>query len=66
MRVEAGKYLTDKVYLGYQFQIDADEAKGENTHAAKLEVQVTPRWSLEASFGTAESGGADMIWSRDF
>jgi translocation and assembly module TamB len=65
-RVEAGKYLTDEIYIGYQVQPGADPAKGENTNAAKLEYQFKPHWSLEAYGGTAGAFGADLVWSRDF
>ncbi len=65
-RVEAGTYLSDKVYLGYTGQIGADPAKGENSHEVKLEYQISPRWSFEAKYGDARAGGADLVWSKDY
>lgn len=65
-KVEAGTYVSDKVYLGYTAQIDADKSKGENSHAGKLEYQISPRWAFEATYGDAHAGGADLVWSRDY
>ncbi|MHB8877566.1 MAG: translocation/assembly module TamB domain-containing protein [Myxococcaceae bacterium] len=65
-RVEAGTYLSDKAYLGYTGEIGADASKGENSHEVRFEYQISPRWSLEAKYGDARAGGADLIWSKDY
>ena len=65
-KVEVGKYIGEKLYLGYTFQSGQDPARGENSNAARLEFQFTPRWSLETEVGDAPAGGADIIWSRDY
>ena len=65
-KLEAGKYLTDQLYVGYQVQYGADPAKGENSNAARVEYQFTPHWALEAYGGTAGAFGADLVWSRDY
>jgi translocation and assembly module TamB len=64
--LEAGKYLTDEVYLGYQAKVGADPTKYENANAVRLEYQFKPRWSFEAAYGDAGSGSADIVWSRDY
>jgi translocation and assembly module TamB len=64
--LEAGKYLTDDVYLGYAGKVGADPTKYENSNAVRLEYQFLPRWSLEATYGDAKSGSADIVWSRDY
>jgi translocation and assembly module TamB len=64
-RVEAGTYLSDRVYVGWQWQVGADESQGENEHEIKMEYQITPRWSLESSVGKT-AGAADIVWSRDY
>ncbi|MEN9800450.1 MAG: hypothetical protein RL653_4147 [Pseudomonadota bacterium] len=65
-RLEAGTYVTDKVYVGYTGRLGANAQRGENGHEVRFEYQVTPQWSLEASFGDALSGGADLVWTKDY
>ncbi len=65
-RLEAGTYVMDKLYLGYQGQLGADTLHGQNANAARVEYQFAPHWSLEAEYGDAMVGGADMVWSRDY
>lgn len=65
-RVEVGKYLSDSLYLGYTFQPGANQSRGENQHAGRLELQVSKDVCLEATAGTAPAVGADIVWSRDF
>ena len=43
--VEAGKYLTDELYVGYAGKMGADPTKYENPNAVRLEYQFLPRWS---------------------
>ncbi len=63
---QAGMYLTDDLYLGYQLRLRADPMRRENAHSFRLEYQLSPRWSLETQYGDALSGGADLIWSKDY
>jgi translocation and assembly module TamB len=65
-KLEAGTYVTDKIYVGYTGRLGADRSKGENANAVKLEYQVSPHWSLEVEYGDARAGGADLIWSKDY
>jgi translocation and assembly module TamB len=65
-RVEAGKYLTDDIYVGAEVRYGADPRKGENTAAARLSYQFTPHWSLDVYGGDAGAFGADLVWSRDY
>ncbi|HET8542107.1 MAG TPA: translocation/assembly module TamB domain-containing protein [Anaeromyxobacter sp.] len=64
--VRAGKYVTDKIYVGYVRRFEADPARGENPDEVRVEYQITPRWNFESRYGTAQSGGASLIWSKDF
>jgi translocation and assembly module TamB len=64
--LEAGKYITDELYLGYAGKVGADPTKYENANAVRLEYQFLPRWSFEATYGDAKSGSADIVWSRDY
>jgi translocation and assembly module TamB len=62
----AGKYLTDKIYVAYVRRFDADPTKYENEDEVRIEYQITPRWMLESRYGTAGTGGANLVWSRDY
>jgi len=64
--LEAGKYITDDLYLGYAGKVGADPTKYENSNAVRLEYQFLPRWSFEAMYGDAKSGSADIVWTRDY
>ena len=64
--LEAGKYITDDLYLGYAGKVGADPTKYENSNAVRLEYQFLPRWSFEATYGDAKSGSADVVWTRDY
>jgi len=44
----------------------ADQERGENGVAAKLEYQLSKSWSFEATGGDAPAVGAELLWSRDF
>jgi translocation and assembly module TamB len=63
--LRAGKYLTNKLYLGYTRRFAAQSQLGENSNEVRIEYQLTPRWNFEARFGDASSGGA-LIWSKDY
>ncbi|HEY6006252.1 MAG TPA: translocation/assembly module TamB domain-containing protein [Anaeromyxobacter sp.] len=62
----AGKYLTEKFYVVYTRRFDADPLRGENTDEVRVEYQITPRWMFESRWGNAQSGGANLVWSRDY
>jgi len=64
-----GKYLTDKIYVGYTGRVGSPSTSTttrENANAVRFEYQFTPQWSLEANYGDARSGGLDLIWSKDY
>jgi translocation and assembly module TamB len=62
----AGKYVTDKIYVGYVRRWDADPTKYQNEDEVRVEYQISPRWMFESRYGNAQSGGATLIWSRDY
>ncbi|MFL5343807.1 MAG: translocation/assembly module TamB domain-containing protein [Hyalangium sp.] len=71
-KLEVGKYLTDKIYVGYTGRVGSAATSStstqtrENANAVRFEYQFTPQWSLEANYGDARSGGLDLIWSKDY
>jgi len=64
--LRAGKYVTDKIYVAYVLRWDADPTKNENQDEVRVDYQITPRWMFESRYGNAQSGGASLIWSRDY
>jgi translocation and assembly module TamB len=68
-KLEVGKYLTDKIYVGYTGRVGTPPptTQGrENTNAVRFEYEFSPQWSLEANYGDARSGGLDLIWSKEY
>jgi translocation and assembly module TamB len=64
--LRAGKYVTGKIYVGYVRRFDADVEKGENADEMRVEYRITPRWTAESRYGTSGSGGASLVWSKDY
>ncbi len=65
-RLEAGKYLTDDIYIGYQARINADPFRYQNSNAVRVEYRFLRRWSLQLEYGDANAGSLDAVWSRDY
>ena len=55
-KLEAGKYLTDDIYIGYQARINADPFRYQNANALRVEYQFLRRWSLQLEYGDANAG----------
>jgi translocation and assembly module TamB len=66
MRVRAGRYFGDKIFVGYTRDFEAKLEEGENVNEFRVEYQITPRWTLEGRYGDGQSGGASIIWSKDY
>jgi translocation and assembly module TamB len=64
--LRAGKYVTDRVYVGYTHRFDARPELGQNPDEVRVEYQITPRWSFEVRYGNAQSGGGSLIWSKNY
>jgi translocation and assembly module TamB len=64
--LRAGKYVTDKIYVGYVRRFEARREEGENQDEVRVEYQITPRWTFESRYGDANTGGARLLWSRDY
>jgi translocation and assembly module TamB len=65
-RLEAGTYVGDRVYLGYRRSFGADTEHHQNANEVRVEYQITPRISLESEYGDQGSGGANVVFSRDY
>jgi translocation and assembly module TamB len=69
-RVEVGKYVTDKLYLGSTARLGTPQnqstTRRENAYSVRLEYQFSTRWGVEAQYGDAQVGGADFIWRNEY
>ena len=65
-RVEAGKNLGSRLYLGYVGRAGANPALLQNRNAVHLEYQFTSRWSLDAEYGDVGTGTADLFWTKRY
>lgn len=64
-QIEVGKYLTEKLYVGYAYQV-AEQRIGTrrlNRNEGRLSYQLGRSWQAEASFGDAGNGGLDFYWT---
>jgi translocation and assembly module TamB len=64
--LRAGKYVTDKIYVGYTRVLEAEIEEGQNQNEVRVEYQISPRWTFESRYGDAKTGGASLIWSKDY
>jgi translocation and assembly module TamB len=55
-----------KIYVGYTRHFDAIRELGENEDEVRLEYAITPHWTLQGTWGSANTGGASLMWSRDY
>jgi translocation and assembly module TamB len=64
--LRAGKYLTERLFVGYARRFEAKPEKGENPNEVKAEYQLSPRWTFELRYGDAQAGDGSLIWSKDY
>jgi translocation and assembly module TamB len=65
-RLEAGRNLGSKLYLGYVGRTGANPALLQNRNAVHLEYQFTSRWSVDAEYGDVGTGTADLFWTKRY
>ncbi|HEX3695745.1 MAG TPA: translocation/assembly module TamB domain-containing protein [Polyangia bacterium] len=65
-RLEAGTYLTSKLYAGYVGRVGANPALLQNRNAVHLEYQLSRRWSFDGEYGDVGTGTADLLWTKNY
>jgi translocation and assembly module TamB len=65
-KVEAGTYVTDKIYVGYRRNFGANIERGENANEVRVDYQLSRHLSAETNYGDALKGGANVVYSRDY
>ena len=65
-KLEAGRYVTDRLYVGYIGRVDSDPTRYQNRNAVHLEYQISSRWEIEAEYGDLGTGTADLMWKKSY
>jgi len=65
-RLEAGTYLTSKLYAGYVGRVGANPALLQNRNAVHVEYQLSRRWSFDAEYGDVGTGTGDLLWTKNY
>jgi translocation and assembly module TamB len=65
-RVEAGKYVTRNLYVGYVGRLGADPALLQNRNAVHFEYGLGSHWSFQGEYGDAKTGSADIAWTKRY
>ena len=65
-QLEAGRYVTDRLYVGYVGRIGADPARYQNRNAVHLEYRLTSRWQIAGEYGDVGTGSADLMWKKTY
>jgi translocation and assembly module TamB len=65
-RLEAGTYLTPKLYAGYVGRVGANPALLQNRNAVHVEYQLSRRWSFDGEYGDVGTGTADLLWTKHY
>ncbi|WGF88911.1 translocation/assembly module TamB domain-containing protein [Marinivivus vitaminiproducens] len=58
--LQAGRYVTDRVYVG------VERGMADESGKATVEVEITPRWSLEGEASENAAGGVGLKWQYDY
>lgn len=65
-RVEAGKYVTSDLYVGYVGRVGADPTRLQNRNAVHFEYALGSRWSFQGEYGDAKTGSLDLFWTKRY
>ncbi|HEY0840605.1 MAG TPA: translocation/assembly module TamB domain-containing protein, partial [Vulgatibacter sp.] len=64
--LEAGSYVTDRIYVGYSRNFGVLESDRRNANEVRVEYQLHRQWTLEVTYGDRGAGDAGVFWKRDF
>jgi len=65
-QLEAGRYVTERLYVGYVGRIGADPALYQNRNAVHVEYRLTERWQIAGEYGDVGTGSADLMWKKSY
>ncbi|HWV37162.1 MAG TPA: translocation/assembly module TamB domain-containing protein [Vulgatibacter sp.] len=64
--LEAGSYVTDRIYVGYSRNFGVLETDRRNANEVRVEYQLHRQWTLEVTYGDRGAGDAGVFWRREF
>lgn len=65
-QLEAGRYVADKLYVGYVGRVGADPTLYQNRNAVHVEYQLTSRWGVDGEYGDVGTGSLDLTWKKNY
>lgn len=63
-RLRLGRWLTSRIFLGYNFEFEADD--DENVNEGVLQYRIGSGWMVESRYGDRGNGGVDAVWVKRF
>jgi len=64
--LEAGSYVTDRIFVEYSRNFGIAEDDRRNTNQIRVEYQLSRRWTLEVTYGDKGAGASSVFWTRTF
>jgi translocation and assembly module TamB len=65
-QLEAGRYVADRLYVGYVGRVGADPNLYQNRNAVHVEYQLTSRWGIDGEYGDVGTGSLDLTWKKNY
>ena len=65
-QLEAGRYVAEKLYVGYVGRVGADPNLYQNRNAVHVEYQLSPRWGVDGEYGDVGTGSLDLTWKKNY
>lgn len=65
-QLEAGRYVADKLYVGYVGRVGADPNLYQNRNAVHVEYQLSSRWGVDGEYGDVGTGSLDLTWKKNY
>lgn len=65
-QLEAGRYVADKLYVGYVGRVGADPSLYQNRNAMHVEYQLSSRWGVDGEYGDVGTGSLDLTWKKNY
>jgi translocation and assembly module TamB len=65
-QLEAGRYVADKLYVGYVGRVGADPTLYQNRNAVHVEYQLSSRWGIDGEYGDVGTGSLDLTWKKNY
>jgi translocation and assembly module TamB len=63
-QLEAGRYVADKLYVGYVGRVDPNLY--QNRNAVHVEYQLSSRWGVDGEYGDVGTGSLDLTWKKNY